>query len=102
MRDIIAAHQEQIDELCRSYHVQRLAVFGSVLREDFDEARSDIDLVVEFQPLSSGKHYTTYFGLLEGLSRLFGRKVDLVMRSAIRNPYFLLQLERTNQVLYAA
>jgi len=43
-----------------------------------------------------------YFGLLEALERLFGRRVDLLTRRSLRNPYFVHSVEKTRQVLYAA
>ncbi len=39
-----------IQALCRQYQVTRLELFGSAAREDFDAARSDVDLLVEFAP----------------------------------------------------
>lgn len=68
--------REQIARFCRRHHVRRLSLFGSVLRGDFGP-RSDIDVLVEFEP----GHVPGFFGLFdmeEELSRLFGgRKVDL-------------------------
>jgi predicted nucleotidyltransferase len=43
-----------------------------------------------------------FFGLLEGLSALFQRKVDLVTVSAVKNPYLLQSIERSRTLLYAA
>ncbi len=97
----ITERRTEIERLCREYRVRRLAVFGSALRDDFDAERSDIDFLVEFQPLELGENFETYFGLREGLMHLFSRKVDLVMRTAIRNPYFRREVERTHEVLYA-
>jgi hypothetical protein len=65
--------REQLANLCRQYHVQRLALFGSALRDDFDSARSDLDFVVEFKPLPAGTYADTYFGLMEALEQLFQR-----------------------------
>ncbi|MFW6012283.1 MAG: nucleotidyltransferase family protein [bacterium] len=62
-------------QFCRDHHVRRLALFGSVLREDFGTG-SDIDVLVEFDP-------DARVGLFEmarmerELSRIAGRKVDL-------------------------
>jgi hypothetical protein len=68
--------KEEIARFCERYHIRRLSLFGSVLREDFGP-RSDIDVLVEFQP----GQVPGFFRLLdaeEELSRLFGgRKVDL-------------------------
>ena len=65
----------------------------------FSEA-SDLDLVVEFKALPPGVYANTYFGLLEALQRLFKRPVDLVVESAIKNPYFLEAVEATRTPLY--
>jgi len=94
--------REQIAELCRQYHVHRLALFGSALRDDFDPQRSDLDFVVEFEPLPSGTYANTYFGLIEALERLFERRVDLVEPESVRNPYFRQEIEAHQETLYAA
>ena len=61
---------------------------------------SDLDFVVEFEPLPPGVYANTYFGLLEALQQLFDRPVDLVVESAIKNPYFLEAVEATRTLLY--
>lgn len=94
--------REQITELCRRYHVRRLALFGSALRGDFDAEHSDLDFLVEFEPLPRGVYADTYFGLLDALQLLFNRPVDLVVESAIKNPYFRESVERSKALLYAA
>jgi predicted nucleotidyltransferase len=98
----ITLHGEELRELCRRYHVRRLDVFGSATRGDFDPARSDLDFLVEFQPLQPGPYVDAFFGLKEGLEQLFGRSVDLVSAGSIRNPYFRQSVERTKALLYAA
>ena len=97
MNEIITQRRDQIVALCQKHHVRRLAVFGSVLREDFDPDRSDIDLLVDFESAPND-----YFQLLEGLTELFGRKVDLVVWKAIKNPYFKKQVEQSQELVYAA
>ena len=99
----ISAHREELQALCRRFHVHRLDVFGSAARgEDFEPARSDLDFLVEFQPLQPGAYVDAFFGLKEGLEELFGRPVDLISAAAIRNPYFRASVERTRAPLYAA
>jgi uncharacterized protein len=98
----IEDHRAELAELCRRYRVRSLSVFGSATREDFDPERSDFDFLVEFEALPSGQYSDAYFGLLESLERLLGSPVDLVVSSAIRNPYFRQSVERTRAVLYAA
>ena len=99
----IALHREELQELCRRFHVRRLDVFGSAARgEGFDPARSDLDFLVEFEPLQPGAYVDAYFGLKEGLEQLFGRPADLVSAASIRNRYFRQSVERTKALLYAA
>jgi predicted nucleotidyltransferase len=94
--------QGAVADLCRQFHVNRLYVFGSARTERFDPARSDIDFVVAFQPLPMGQYANAYFGLLYALEAVFGRKVDLVTETSIRNPYFREEIEETKELLYAA
>ncbi len=98
----IALHREELQNLCRRFAVRRLDLFGSAARGDFDPARSDIDFLVEFEPLQPGAYVDAFFGLKEGLEQLFGRRVDLVSSASIHNRYFRQSVERTKALLYAA
>jgi predicted nucleotidyltransferase len=98
----IEQKREQLVSLCRQYRVQRLALFGSALRDDFDSSHSNLDFLVEFEPLPAGSYADTFFGLAEALQQLFDRPVDLVVESAIKNPYFRESVERNKALLYAA
>jgi predicted nucleotidyltransferase len=82
--------------------VRRLSLFGSALREDFDAGRSDLDFAVEFSPMSPREHAASYFGLLEDLENIFGRRVDLVEVEAVRNPYLRREIEEQQEIFYAA
>lgn len=72
-----------IKELCRKYGVEELAVFGSVLRDDF-RPDSDVDFLVVFKDDDYGPWMVKLTGLEEDLSGLLGRKVDLVSKRAIQ------------------
>ena len=98
----IGVKLEQFAELCRRHHVRRLALFGSAVREDFDPTRSDLDFLVEFEPLPPGTYADAYFGLLEGLQQLCGRRVDLVEAGSVRNPYVSKEIEARQETVYAA
>ncbi len=102
MVDIIEKHISEIRQLCSQFNVSRLELFGSSLSENFHENLSDIDFLVEFKPLKQGQFADTYFGLLEALKKLLGRDVDMVMTKAIKNPYFLQEINQKRQLLYAA
>jgi uncharacterized protein len=65
---------EKIEEFCRRHNIRKLALFGSVLREDFNE-ESDVDVLVEFEPGAAVG--LNFFSIERELSLLLGRKVDL-------------------------
>jgi len=102
MHPIIEERLPHLRELCRRHNVARLAVFGSAVSERFDPARSDLDFVVEYLPGREALTLGAYLAFKEALERLFERKVDLVERAAVRNPYFREELEETQVQLYAA
>jgi predicted nucleotidyltransferase len=88
MIDDIALHREEVRNLCRRYHVRRLDLFGSAVRDDFDPERSDLDFLVEFdRSHPDAMKFRTYLGLKNSLEELLGRPVDLVEESAVVNPY---------------
>ena len=101
----IAERADALRLLCEKHGVRRLDLFGSAAAGPFDPDESDLDFLVEFDPISPGSYADAYFGLLEGLEgleELFGRPVDLVVDTAIRNPYFRRAVEQTRSPLYAA
>jgi predicted nucleotidyltransferase len=103
MISLIENNYEAIKDLCVKFRVRRLELFGSAIDdENFDPEESDLDFLVEFQPLKQGEYADAYFGLLEALETLFNRHVDLVMVRAIKNPYFLEAINKGRKVLYAA
>ena len=102
---MIPAIQIQADSLrilCQDYSVQRLEVFGSAATPSKLHEIGDLDFLVEFQPKAFEAYADTYFGLLEDLQQLFGRPVDLMVGSTIKNPYFLQSIERTKKLVYEA
>ncbi|EAQ68798.1 nucleotidyltransferase domain protein [Synechococcus sp. RS9909] len=101
----LALAQPQLDTIadaCRRHHVARLDAFGSVLRPDYRPGESDIDLLVEFQPLDPATLYKAYFALLNELRIGLASRVDLVMADAVRNPYVKQTIEASRQQIYAA
>lgn len=93
--------RDAISAICRRRGVERIRIFGSAITDAFDEDRSDVDLLVDFKP-SLADAFESYFGLKEDLEALLGRPVDLVMSSAVRNPYFSVGMESAAELLYAA
>jgi uncharacterized protein len=101
MVELIESQREQVTELCRRIGVQRLDVFGSSVRSDFDPQTSDLDFLVELDALPPSQYATAYFELKEGLEALFGRPVDLVTEPALANPYFRERVMAERQTVYA-
>jgi len=99
---LIDAHNADVAAACRQHHVVRLSMFGSAIRDDFDPTRSDVDFLVEFGSLPEGRRADAYFGLLAELEHIFKRPIDLVMASAVRNPYFREAVERSKVLVCAA
>ncbi len=72
---------DSIGAFCSQWKITELALFGSVLREDFGP-ESDIDVLVTFEP-NPGWSIFDHLHMEEELEAIFGRKVDLVSRQAI-------------------
>lgn len=70
----IPVPSDKIAELCQQYHIRWLALFGSVLRDDF-RPDSDIDVLVEFEP--SHTPGFAFINIQDKLAELFQRTVDL-------------------------
>jgi predicted nucleotidyltransferase len=99
---VVETHRAEIDELCRRYGVRRLELFGSAMSARFDPHLSDIDVLVEFAELDDRRYADAYFGLAAALEALLGRTVDLVVTSAVTNPYFLEDIAPSRTLLHAA
>ena len=96
----LAVDRERIGAFCRKWKVQELAIFGSALRDDFGP-ESDVDVLVELRP-GHGLSLYDWVDMIEELEQIFGRKVDLVAKGGLRNPFRRRGILRTAEVVYAA
>ncbi len=96
--DRIKIDREKLVDFCRRNHIRKLALFGSVLREDF-RPDSDVDVLVEFEPGHVPGH--RFFGLKRELSEIFGHKVDLNTPNFL-SPYFRGRVLAEAEVQYVA
>jgi predicted nucleotidyltransferase len=94
----IALEEEAIAAFCRRRHIQKLALFGSVLRDDFS-ADSDVDVLVEFEP----GHVPgfAFIDMQDELAEMLGRRVDLSTPGFL-SPYIRDRVVQTAHVLYDA
>ena len=95
----ISIDRDAVSTFCQRHHITRLALFGSVLRDDF-RPDSDIDVLVEFQPGHvPGLNFVSIERELSGL--LHGRRVDMVTPKFL-NPRIRDQVLRSAEALYVA
>ena len=89
-----------IIRLSRKYRIKKLSFFGSILREDFGEI-SDIDVLVEFE---DDNEYSLFdlLRIREEFEKVLGRKVDLIEKESLRNPYRRENILKNSRVVYAA
>lgn len=92
--------RDKLEAYCKRNHIKRLALYGSLLRSDFDPKKSDIDLLVEFDKT----HIPGFFDIArmeEELSAIFkGKKVDLRTPNDLSR-YFRSKVVSSAEVLYA-
>jgi uncharacterized protein len=94
----ITLPRDQIAAFCRRHHIERLSLFGSILREDFGP-ESDIDVLVEFEP--GHVPGLAFFSIQDELSELLGRPVDLHTPRFL-SEYFRERVLSEAEVQYAA
>ena len=97
---VITSKIDAILRACERFRVERLDVFGSVLRDDFEPGRSDIDFLVEFGSMPPSEKPDAFFGLLDELRTILGAEIDLVMAGALKNRYIRDDVNRTKWKLY--
>jgi predicted nucleotidyltransferase len=96
---IIHSNYTEIQSLCERHKVKELYVFGSVLTPSFSE-QSDIDVLVQFEPMKLEDYFDNYMDLKEKLETLLVHDVDLVENQAIKNPIFRRIVDRDKQLVY--
>lgn len=100
MHPIIQNQLNAIKALCKQHKVKSLYSFGSVNTSTFSE-KSDIDLLIDFEPDISMEDYTdNFFSLREKFSSLFKRDIDLVTRRSLSNPFFIKDVEQSKMLIY--
>jgi hypothetical protein B2_01308 len=99
MNSILKNQLDTIRSLCERYRVKTLYVFGSVLTPNFD-TYSDIDLLVDFLDQDALQYASNYFQFKFELEKLFNRKIGLLEERALKNPYFIENINQKKQLLY--
>jgi predicted nucleotidyltransferase len=90
---------DDIADFCQRHHIRELALFGSVLRDDFSP-ESDVDVLIEFAP-NAHIGYVSFFRLQDELAELFGHEVDLFTPNSLK-PFARETALQTKVVIYAS
>jgi len=93
-------NHERIREFCQRWKIAEFSLFGSVLREDFNP-ESDVDVLISFEPDIPWSLFD-WMDMVDELKSIFGRDVDLVEKSGLRNPFRRHEILTRRQVIYAA
>jgi len=99
---MIEHRRSDIAQLCERYGVRELALFGSILRSDFDPTSSDVDAAVKFGPPANDPFARQYFDFKAALEHLLKRPVDLVELEAMPDTRLKRIIEHTMVPIYAA
>jgi len=91
---------EKLVALCNKYKVNRMFVFGSIAKENFNSQTSDVDLIVELEDLPPSEKGEMLMKLWSELEDLFARKVDLLTSLNIKNPYLRKEIENSKFLIY--
>ena len=97
--NIIDQYIDDIRKLCAHHSVKRLYAFGSVLTDKFNK-NSDIDLIVDFEPVDVSGYADNYFNLKFSLEDMLKRPIDLIEEKAVKNPYFLQVINENRKLVY--
>ena len=94
-------HKDELTTLCRKYGIQQLGVFGSAATGDFVPSESDIDFILEFQVSDPGIA-DRLLDFPEAAEALLGTSVDILIESAISNPYLRHTIGQSREAIYDA
>jgi hypothetical protein len=99
MNPSIQIDRERIAEFCRKWRITEFSLFGSVLRGDF-RPDSDVDVLVSLDPGAPWSLYE-WVEMIDELKEIFGREVDLVEKTGLRNPFRRQGILKNREVIYA-
>jgi predicted nucleotidyltransferase len=100
LKETIHQSPKEFLSLCKNYDVKNLYAFGSSITENFNEASSDIDLLVELNTEDPLKRGQNLIDLWDKLEAFFKRKVDLLTSSSIKNPILKRSIDATKILIY--
>jgi predicted nucleotidyltransferase len=100
MNTKLSLPKEKIEEFCLRWKIVEFSLFGSILRDDFD-LDSDVDILVSLSEDADLDLYD-WITMIEELKEIFGREVDLVEKSSLRNPFRRHAILTNREIIYAS
>lgn len=99
VKERLQASPSQIADFCQRWNIIELALFGSILRDDF-RPDSDIDILASFAPNTSWNLFDL-MQMQEQLESMLGRTVDLTQKQQLNNPFIRAEILRTYHIIYS-
>lgn len=99
--DLLQTKLGPLRQLCDLYGVEKLELFGSAARGEFDPARSDLDFIVQMKGRREPGYARRFCEFADALEALVGRRVDLLTELMIKKPTFRSEVEKDRVILVA-
>ena len=99
MIELITNNLDEIRSACRKFDVDALWVFGSAVRDDWVEGKSDVDFIAQFGE-SDRSLFRQHMGFIVHLEDILGVSIDVVDSRSIKKADFRREVERTKELLY--
>lgn len=103
MHPIIDNNLQRLRSICEKYNVLSLSVFGSATEKERFTDLSDVDIYIDLddEKLSLEEYAESYFNITYALEDLLKRKIDLITRRSIKNPYFKEEIDSTKVEIFS-
>jgi predicted nucleotidyltransferase len=97
--ELLQAKLQPLRELCERYCVEKLELFGSAARGEFDPAHSDLDFIVQMKGRREPGYARRFCDFADALEALYGRPVDLLTELMIKTPYFKAEVQKDRTIV---
>jgi len=97
--ELLQVKLQPLSELCERYGVEKLELFGSAARGEFDPAHSDLDFIVQMKGRREPGYAARFCDFADALEVPYRRPVDLLTELMIRYPYFKAAIAQERTVL---
>jgi len=91
---------EDVVKICEKYRIAELSVFGSAIRDDFNE-NSDVDFLVVWENYRKNNDRWDFITIIDDFSRLLNREVDVIDVDELTNPIRRKSILSTCEMIYA-